>query len=114
MCSKSLDTLLAPKTLCTAANRAAPWSEAKWGAKMHPLTHFLLKNLHAPHGAAGAGADMGSASGEGAVVARFPTPLRRGSDMGSGCCSAIFWGGLGSEFVQNGKVVELLLICEKL
>jgi len=53
MLDKSFDTLLAPKTLCTAANLAAPWSVPKWGAKMHPPMHFLLKNLQAPHGVAG-------------------------------------------------------------
>lgn len=86
MCNKSLDTLLAPNTLCTAANRAAPWSVPKWGAKIHPLTHFLLRNLHAPQGAAGAGNCDGDSDVDETVPgnvtdeARLPEPRRRDSD----------------------------------
>lgn len=53
MWSSSLDTLLAPNTLWTAANLAAPWSDPKYGEKMQPAMHFLLRNLHAPHGGEG-------------------------------------------------------------
>lgn len=51
MWCSSLATLLAPKILCTAANLAAPCSAPKYGAKIQPRTHFLRKNLQAPHGA---------------------------------------------------------------
>ena len=40
MCNSNFDTLLAPNTLCTAANCAAPWFDSKCSAN----THFLLRN----------------------------------------------------------------------
>ena len=49
-CMRSFEALLAPKTLWIAAKCAAPWSWQKYGAKTHPFTHFLRRNLHAPHG----------------------------------------------------------------
>lgn len=48
--SKSLETLLAPNTLWIAANLAAPCSDEKYGANIQSDAHFLLRNLHAPHG----------------------------------------------------------------
>lgn len=42
-------TLLAPKILWTLANFCGS-SGGKYGAKMHPGMHFLLKNLQAAHG----------------------------------------------------------------
>ncbi|KAE9619822.1 hypothetical protein Lalb_Chr02g0157341 [Lupinus albus] len=67
----SFDTLLAPNTLCTAANLAAPWSEPKYGAKMQPAMHFLLRNLQAPHG------DTTTVSCPSAATARLKAaPLR--------------------------------------
>ena len=49
-CVRSFEALLAPKTLWMAEKCAAPCSWEKYGAKMQPLTHFLRRNLHAPHG----------------------------------------------------------------
>lgn len=49
-CNRSLETLLAPNTLCIAAKRAGPCSEQKYGAKMQSDAHFRRKNLHAPQG----------------------------------------------------------------
>lgn len=70
--------MLAPNTLCTAANKAAPWSVVKWGAKMHPGMHFLLKNLQAPQGVA-AGVWCGGADLNGLPV-RFLVAFWRLSD----------------------------------
>lgn len=49
---------------------------------MHPLMHFLLRNLHAPQGDAGVGAssDTGWDSSD-MVAARLPIPFLRVSDM---------------------------------
>lgn len=76
MLDRSFDTLLAPNTLCTAANLAAPWSVPKWGAKMQPPMHFLLKNLQAPHGVAGEVPSVGSSCVCVAMVRLKPGPLR--------------------------------------
>jgi hypothetical protein len=45
----SLETLLAPKTLWTAANFWGSWGE-KYGEKGHSSAHLLLKSLHAAQG----------------------------------------------------------------
>ena len=42
--------MLAPNILWIAANRAGPWSELKYGAKMQSDAHFRRRNLHAPQG----------------------------------------------------------------
>ena len=76
MLDKSFDTLLAPNTLCTAANLAAPWSLPKWGAKMHPSMHLLLKNLHAPHGVAGEDSTIASSCVCAAMARLEAMPLR--------------------------------------
>ena len=49
-CIRIFEALLAPNTLWRAAKCAAPCSWQKYGAKTHPFTHFLRRNLHAPHG----------------------------------------------------------------
>lgn len=58
---------------------------------MHPLTHFLLKNLHAPQGGFGIepGSDVAASNGAAAAAVRFPAPRRVSGGGGSRCVSAM-------------------------